>query len=78
MAVVRAHQGRCGRHSRQAAHLGDVVSGKPHIASTHGSELDRPGHAYRLDPGHDAWVVGEQPAVALEFESKTAETYATS
>jgi hypothetical protein len=51
--------------------------GKLHIASTDGSELDLgPGDAYRLDPGHDAWVVGDHPFVALEFESETAETYA--
>jgi hypothetical protein len=68
-----------GGESCQAAHLGYVVSGKLHIASTDGSELDLgPGDAYRLDPGHDAWVVGDDPFVALEFESKTAETYAKS
>jgi hypothetical protein len=27
-------------------------------------------------PGHDAWVLGDEPVVALEFESKTAATYA--
>jgi hypothetical protein len=66
-----------GGESCQAAHLGYVVSGRLHIASNDGSELDlRPGDAYRLEPGHDAWVLGDEPFVALEFESKTAETYA--
>jgi hypothetical protein len=66
-----------GGESCQAAHLGYVVSGRIHIASTDGTELDLgPGDAYRLDPGHDAWVLGDEPFVALEFESKTAETYA--
>jgi hypothetical protein len=52
-----------------------VVPGQLHIASTDGSELDLgPGDAYRLEPGHDAWVTGDEPFVALEFESKTAET----
>jgi hypothetical protein len=27
-------------------------------------------------PGHDAWVIGDEPAIALEFESKTADSYA--
>jgi hypothetical protein len=68
-----------GGESCQAAHLGYVVSGNLHIASTDGSELDLgPGDAYRLDPGHDAWVVGDRPFVALEFESKKAENYAKS
>ncbi len=34
------------------------------------------GEAYVIEPGHDAWVVGEEPLVALEFESRAAETYA--
>ncbi|MDA0856154.1 MAG: cupin, partial [Proteobacteria bacterium] len=25
------------------------------------------GDAYAIQPGHDAWVVGDQPAVAYEF-----------
>ena len=66
-----------GGESCQAAHLGYVVSGQIHIAATDGTELDLgPGDAYRIDPGHDAWVVGDEPFVALEFESKTAETCA--
>lgn len=32
------------------------------------------GNAYLIEPGHDAWAVGDQPVVAFEFES--AETYA--
>jgi hypothetical protein len=47
------------------------------IASTDGSELDLGlGDTNRLDPGHDAWVLGGEPVEALEFESTTAETYA--
>ena len=46
-------------------------------ASDDGTEADlRPGDAYRIEPGHDAWVRGDEPVVALEFESRTAETYA--
>ena len=29
-----------------------------------------------IKPGHDAWVIGSQPWVAYEFDSKAAETYA--
>jgi hypothetical protein len=66
-----------GTESCQAAHLGYVVSGKIHIAATDGTEADLgAGDTYRIDPGHDAWVLGDEPFVALEFESKTAETYA--
>lgn len=66
-----------GTDSCQAAHLGYVVSGKIHIAATDGAEATlTTGDAFRLAPGHDAWVVGDEPCVVLEFESKTADTYA--
>jgi hypothetical protein len=42
-----------------------------------GSSVDlTPGDAYVIEPGHDAWVTGEAPFVALEFDSQAAETYA--
>jgi hypothetical protein len=33
--------------------------------------------AVAIDPGHDAWVVGEEPAVLIEvdFEGKTADRF---
>jgi hypothetical protein len=66
-----------GTESCQAAHLGYVVTGTVHITADDGAESDlTAGDTYRLEPGHHAAVVGDQPFVALEFESKTAETYA--
>jgi hypothetical protein len=66
-----------GTESCQAAHLGYVVSGRIHIAQADGTEADLgAGDSYYIAPGHDAWVVGDEPFVGLEFESKTAETYA--
>lgn len=68
-----------GTERCQAAHLGYVMAGRIHIAHSDGTEADiGPGDTYRIDPGHDAWVLGDEPLVALEFESKTAETYAKS
>tara|TARA_B100000959_G_scaffold164926_1_gene172875 strand:- start:503 stop:838 length:336 start_codon:yes stop_codon:yes gene_type:complete len=35
-----------------------------------GSEMTiNAGDAYRLAPGHDAWVVGDEPAVGVEFST---------
>ena len=66
-----------GTDTCQAAHLGYVVSGRLHVTADDGAEADLgPGVAYRLEPGHDARVLGDEPFVALEFESKTAATYA--
>ena len=40
-----------------------------------GSETEAgPGEAYIIEPGHDAWVVGDEQFVGFEFES--AEDYA--
>jgi hypothetical protein len=64
-----------GTDTCQARHLGAVVSGRLHIAHRDGAEGEvGPGDAYVIEPGHDAWVVGNEPFVAFEFES--AETYA--
>jgi hypothetical protein len=30
-----------------------------------------PGDAYRIEPGHDAWVVGNEPYVGLDFTGAT-------
>ena len=66
-----------GGESCQAAHLGYVLAGRLQIRADDGTEAEiSAGETYRLEPGHDAWVLGDQPFVALEFETKTAETYA--
>ena len=66
-----------GTDSCQARHVGTVLSGRLHVAHEDGSESDNgPGDAYVIEPGHDAWVLGDEPFVAFEFESKTAAEYA--
>jgi len=49
-------------------HIGYCLSGSIHV--THdGSEADIvPGEVYRIAPGHDAWVVGDEAFVAVEFQ----------
>jgi hypothetical protein len=59
-----------GTDSCQVAHVGYAVSGRLHVVMDDGSEIDiAPGDAYELAPGHDAWVVGEEPFRGVEFES---------
>ena len=36
----------------------------------------RSGEAYVIPPGHDAWVVGDEPVVSVDMSSATAERYA--
>jgi hypothetical protein len=67
-----------GGDSCQANHVGVVTSGTMHVVHEDGTEGDvGPGDAYRIGPGHDAWVVGDQPLVSFEFDSNTAQTFAT-
>ena len=64
-----------GTDSCQVRHIGTITSGRLHAVHEDGSEVELgPGAAYVIEPGHDAWVVGEEPVVGYEFES--AEVYA--
>jgi hypothetical protein len=61
----------------QMRHVGVVQSGTMHVAHDDGTEQEiGPGHAYVIEPGHDAWVVGDEPVLGFEFESRTAEEFA--
>jgi uncharacterized cupin superfamily protein len=54
-----------------------VHSGTLHVTHEDGSEQElSPGQAYVIEPGHDAWVVGDETFVGYEFESRAAEEYA--
>jgi uncharacterized cupin superfamily protein len=54
-----------------------IVSGTLHVSHEDGSDQDiGPGSAYVIEPGHDAWVVGDEAVVGYEFDSRTAEEYA--
>ena len=59
-----------GRDS--AAHVGYVLSGTMGVRAADGTEVEvRPGEAFYAAPGHDAWVVGDEPCVALDFVIST-------
>ena len=65
-----------GTDSCEAAHFGYVVSGHLHVAMDDGAEADfGPGDLFNIAPGHDGWVVGDEPCVAVDFEG--ASKYAT-
>ncbi|MGD0833705.1 MAG: hypothetical protein ABSA40_04660 [Candidatus Dormibacteria bacterium] len=51
-----------------AAHIGYVESGRMAVRGPDGREVTvGPGEAFEAAPGHDAWVLGDQPCVALDF-----------
>jgi hypothetical protein len=65
-----------GGDSCQAHHVGVIISGTMHVVHNDGTAADAgPGNAYVIEPGHDAWVVGDEPVVAFEFDSTTAQTF---
>jgi len=57
------------------AHVGFLVSGEIHIEYADGCVVEfKAPQVVAIDPGHDGWVVGRQPAVLIEidFERDTA------
>jgi hypothetical protein len=55
-------------------HAGYVLSGQLHVESADGSTFDiAPGDLYGIEPGHDAWVVGDVPCALLDWEGKVRE-----
>jgi hypothetical protein len=55
--------------SCEAPHFQFHVSGVLRIKMDDGTEFDcRPGDVSLLPAGHDAWVVGEEPVVVVDFQ----------
>ena len=66
-----------GTESCQAHHVGAIIAGRLHVVHEDGTELEiSAGDVYIVEPGHNAWVVGDEPVTSFEFDSKTAEEYA--
>ena len=57
-----------GGDSCQAGHVGVVISGRLGCSHDDGSKLEvGPGDAYYFAPGHDGWVIGDEPCVMYEI-----------
>lgn len=58
-----------GTESCQAAHAGYVLSGRMVIAMDDGTQAELgPGDLALIPSGHDAWVIGEEPCIMVDFE----------
>ena len=56
---------RCQLH-----HLGYSISGTMHVEMDDGQAIDiPPASVYEIPPGHDAWVIGDDPWVTVEWTS---------
>lgn len=52
----------------QVAHCNYIVSGKIHIEMADGSSFEpKAGDVAYIPPGHDAWVLGKEPVVAIDW-----------
>ncbi len=59
-----------GTDACQYHHLGVTLSGRLRIMMADGTELEiGPGDVFEIPPGHDAWVVGDEPWVSVDFEA---------
>ena len=60
---------KAGTESCQVAHKGYFVSGRMKIVMDDGEEAEYgPGDFMEVPPGHDAWIVGDEPCVAIDGE----------
>jgi quercetin dioxygenase-like cupin family protein len=58
--------------SCEAAHTGYVVSGRITIAMDDGEQdTFEPGDFMVVPPGHDAWVVGDEPCIVIDWQGYT-------
>jgi quercetin dioxygenase-like cupin family protein len=65
-----------GAKSCRVEHVGMVISGKATAAMDDGRVIEmKAGDVFYIAPGHDSWVVGDEPYVSLHFLG--AETYAS-
>jgi hypothetical protein len=63
-----------GTDSCQVAHTGYVVSGRLKVAMDDGSEGEAgAGDAYVIPPGHDAWTVGDELFISVDFSGGMAD-----
>jgi len=55
--------------SCEAPHFQYHLSGVLHVVMDDGTAFDcRPGEVSLLPSGHDAWTVGDEPAVVIDFQ----------
>jgi len=49
-------------------HIGYIISGRMKVKDPFGNEAEvEAGCAFEIMPGSDAWVMGDEPCIALDF-----------
>ena len=66
-----------GTNSCEIHHVGFMLSGRMAVRHDDGTELEiGPGDAFVISPGHDAWVLGDEPCVTVDFVAAGDPRYA--
>jgi hypothetical protein len=57
-----------GAESCRVHHVGYVLSGRLGVETEDGDRAEiGAGEAYEIEPGHDGFVVGDEPVISIEF-----------
>lgn len=59
---------RVGGDSCRTAHVGYLIAGRLGVLMDDGTAAEiGAGDAFDIEPGHDAWVIGDEPCTFVEF-----------
>jgi quercetin dioxygenase-like cupin family protein len=63
------HMGKAlGKKSCEVEHVGLVISGRATAAMDDGRVIEmKAGDVFYIAPGHDSWVIGQEPYVSLHL-----------
>ena len=62
-----------GTDSCQVSHVGYVLSGRLAVRLDDGTEaVAGPGDVFVISPGHDGWVLGDEPCIVLDWSDGAA------
>ena len=63
--------------SCQVRHTGYAIAGQLKVVMDDRTEVEiGAGDAYVIEPGHDAWVVGDEPFFGIDVSTETVEEFA--